>query len=187
MVYAQSAKAVEQRRRAFLRKWRLRCPAVATSLEETGDPLFAFLRLPPLQWRSARTTNAVERLRKEFRRCIKTQTVPPWVEPRRSLFARDSGAFTCSRPRPGSLRSIAPAACAASKLARCNARRCRLAPIRSTVARRWSASRNARVPRRNRRTPARPPFGCGGGDDTSNSILAHSRPGRRHVSVDQTS
>jgi Transposase, Mutator family len=33
MIYAQSAKEVEQRRRAFLRKWRLRCPAVATSLE----------------------------------------------------------------------------------------------------------------------------------------------------------
>ncbi len=62
MIYAETPKAVQDRRRAFLRKWRLRCPAVATSLEEAGDRLFAFLRLPPCQWRSARTTNAIERL-----------------------------------------------------------------------------------------------------------------------------
>ena len=80
MVYAQSAKEVEQRRRAFPRKWRLRCPAVATSLEEAGDRLFAFLLLPPSQWKSARTTNAVERLHEEFRRRIKTQTVLPSAE-----------------------------------------------------------------------------------------------------------
>ena len=47
MIYAETAKAVQVKRRAFLRKWRLRCPAVAASLEEAGDRLFAFLRLPP--------------------------------------------------------------------------------------------------------------------------------------------
>src|SRR5947199_10463443 len=36
MIYAETAKEVPARRRAFLRKWRLRCPAVATSLEEAG-------------------------------------------------------------------------------------------------------------------------------------------------------
>ena len=86
MVYAQSAKEVGQRRRAFLRKWRLRCPAVATSLEEAGDRLFAFLRLPPSQWKSARTTNAVERLHEEFRRRIKTQAVLPSAETAAMLF-----------------------------------------------------------------------------------------------------
>src|SRR3954454_1673413 len=60
MIYAESAKQVEQRRRAFLRKWRLRCPAVATSLEEAGDRLFVFLPLPSSKWKSARTTNAIE-------------------------------------------------------------------------------------------------------------------------------
>ena len=45
--YADTPKAVQERRRAFLRKWRLRCPAVATSLEEAGDRLFAFLHLLP--------------------------------------------------------------------------------------------------------------------------------------------
>ncbi len=46
MIYAETAKEVQTRRKAFLRKWRLRCPAVAASLEEAGDRLFAFLRLP---------------------------------------------------------------------------------------------------------------------------------------------
>src|SRR4051794_13116476 len=86
MIYADSAKEVEQRRRAFLRKWRLRCPAVATSLEEAGDRLFTFLLLPSSQWKSARTTNAVERLHEEFRRRIKTQTVLPSPEPAPMLF-----------------------------------------------------------------------------------------------------
>ena len=86
MIYAQSAKEVETKRRAFLRKWRLRCPAVATSLEEAGDRLFAFLRLPPSQWKSARTTNAIERLHEEFKRRIKTQTVLPSAETAAMLF-----------------------------------------------------------------------------------------------------
>ncbi len=86
MIYAESAKEVEQRRRAFLRKWRLRCPAVAISLEEAGDRLFAFLRLPSSQWKSARTTNAIERLHEEFRRRIKTQTVLPSAETAAMLF-----------------------------------------------------------------------------------------------------
>jgi putative transposase len=86
MIYAETPKAVQDRRRAFLRKWRLRCPAVATSLEEAGDRLFAFLRLPPCQWRSARTTNAIERLHEEFKRRIKTQTVLPSAETAAMLF-----------------------------------------------------------------------------------------------------
>jgi putative transposase len=86
MIYAETAKEVPARRRAFLRKWRLRCPAVATSLEEAGDRLFAFLRLPSSQWKSARTTNAIERLHEEFRRRIKTQTVLPSAETAAMLF-----------------------------------------------------------------------------------------------------
>ena len=86
MIYAKTAKEVQARRKAFLRKWRLRCPAVATSLEEAGDRLFAFLRLPPSQWKSARTTNAIERLHEEFKRRIKTQTVLPSAETAAMLF-----------------------------------------------------------------------------------------------------
>jgi transposase-like protein len=47
------------------------------SLEEAGKALFAFTHLPPSQWKSARTTNAIERLHEEFKRQIKTQTVLP--------------------------------------------------------------------------------------------------------------
>jgi putative transposase len=80
MVYAETAAEIKTRRKAFLRKWRLKCKAVADSLEEAGDRLFAFTRLDPSQWKSARTTNAIERLNEEFRRRIKTQTVLPCAE-----------------------------------------------------------------------------------------------------------
>jgi putative transposase len=80
MIYAATAAEVETRRKAFLRKWRLKCRAVADSLEEAGERLFAFTRLDPSQWKSARTTNAIERLNEEFRRRIKTQTVLPCAE-----------------------------------------------------------------------------------------------------------
>jgi transposase-like protein len=54
--------------------------------EEAGERLFAFARLPPSQWKSARTTNAVERLHEEFKRRIKTQTVLPSAETAAMLF-----------------------------------------------------------------------------------------------------
>ena len=80
MIYADTAANVEKRRKAFLRKWRLKCRAVADSLEEAGDRLFTFTRLDPAQWKAARTTNAIERLNEEFRRRIKTQTVLPCAQ-----------------------------------------------------------------------------------------------------------
>jgi transposase-like protein len=86
MIYAETPKQIEVRRRSFIRKWRLKCRAVADSLEEAGDQLFTFTRLPDSQWRSARTTNAVERLHEEFKRRIKTQTVLPSAETAAMLF-----------------------------------------------------------------------------------------------------
>jgi len=86
MVYAENAKEVATRRKAFIRKWRLKCRAVADSLEEAGEQLFTFTRLPPDQWKSARTTNAIERLHEEFKRRIKTQTVLPSAETAAMLF-----------------------------------------------------------------------------------------------------
>ena len=80
MIYAATAAEVETRRKAFVRKWRLKCRAVADSLEEAGDRLFTFTRLDPSQWKAARTTNAIERLNEEFRRRIKTQAVLPCAE-----------------------------------------------------------------------------------------------------------
>jgi len=75
-----------KRRKLFLAKWGLKCRAVAGSLEEAGDKLFAFTRLPPSQWKSARTSNAIERLHEEFKRRIKTQTVLPCAGTAAMLF-----------------------------------------------------------------------------------------------------
>jgi transposase-like protein len=86
MIYADSAQAIEKRCKAFIRKWREKCEAVARSLEEAGDQLFTFARLPVEQWKSARTTNAIERLHLEFKRRIKTQTVLPSAQTAAMLF-----------------------------------------------------------------------------------------------------
>ncbi len=86
MIYADTPQEIHKRRNAFLRKWRLRHSAVADSLEEAGDRLFTFTRLPPSQWKSARTTNAIERLHEEFKRRIKTQTVLPSSDTAAMLF-----------------------------------------------------------------------------------------------------
>ena len=86
MIYADTPQKIQKRRKAFLRKWRLRHSAVADSLEEAGDRLFTFTRLPPSQWKSARTTNAIERLHEEFKRRIKTQTVLPSADTAAMLF-----------------------------------------------------------------------------------------------------
>jgi transposase-like protein len=86
MIYAATREEVEARRKAFIRKWRLKHRAVADSLQEAGDRLFTFTRLPPGQWRSVRTTNAIERLHEEFKRRIKTQTVLPSADTAAMLF-----------------------------------------------------------------------------------------------------
>jgi len=65
---------------------------VLNHLEEAGDRLFTFTRLPRCQWKSARTTNAIERLHEELKRRIKTQTVLPSAETAAMLF------WGCSRP-----------------------------------------------------------------------------------------
>src|SRR5580704_11838098 len=86
MIYAALAREIEDKRKAFPRKWRLKCKAVADSLEEAGDRLFTFARFPQSQWKSIRTTNAIERLHEEFKRRIKTQTVLPSAETAAMLF-----------------------------------------------------------------------------------------------------
>ena len=86
MIYGATRQEIEARRKAFIRKWRLKHRAVADSLQEAGDRLFTFTRLPPSQWKSARTTNAIERLHEEFKRRIKTQTVLPSADTAAMLF-----------------------------------------------------------------------------------------------------
>jgi len=77
MIYADNAEAVEQQRQRFVKKWKLLCPAVIDSLNEAGDQLFTFTKFPRSQWKSLRTTNALERVNEEFRRRTKTQSSLP--------------------------------------------------------------------------------------------------------------
>ncbi len=77
MIYADTAADVEKQQKVFLRKWHLKCRAVADSLQEAADRLCTFTRLDPSRWKPARTTNTIERLNEKFRRTIKTQTVLP--------------------------------------------------------------------------------------------------------------
>jgi len=86
VIYAATREELERQRKAFIRKWRLKHHPVADSLQEAGEQLFTFTRLPLGQWRSARTTNAIERLHEEFKRRIKTQTVLPSADTAAMLF-----------------------------------------------------------------------------------------------------
>ena len=70
----------------FIRKWRLKCKSVADSLEEAGDKFFTFTHFPKSQWKTIRTSNAIERLHEEFKRRVKTQTVLPSAETAAMLF-----------------------------------------------------------------------------------------------------
>jgi transposase-like protein len=96
MIYADSKPDIEAKRKAFIRKWRLKCRAVADSLEDAGDKLFTVARFPKSQWKLLRTSNAIERLHEEFKRRIKTQTVLPSAETAAMLFGalRASGQIT---------------------------------------------------------------------------------------------
>jgi putative transposase len=111
MIHAKAAKDVETKRKAFVRKWRLKCPAVADSLEEAGPRLFTFLRYPPEQWKSIRTTNAIERLHEEFKRRIKTQCLLPCAETACMLFwaLLASGQITLRRVDGWDTLHLAPA------------------------------------------------------------------------------
>ena len=88
---------------AFIRKWRLKHRSVADSLEEAGDRLFSFTRLPPTQWRArapptrssgcTRSSNVVSRLRRFCRR----RRLPPCCSGRCSPRVRS----TCARSTAG--------------------------------------------------------------------------------------
>lgn len=70
IVYATNADAARTAYTAFERTWAKHCPGVVTSLRE-GDELLTFFRFPEAQWKTLRTTNAIERLHEEFRRRVK--------------------------------------------------------------------------------------------------------------------
>src|SRR5216684_2761575 len=77
IVYAESLEQAKKAYRDFISKWKKLAPKVVVSLEEAGDELLTFYCFPKSQWKSLRTTNAIERLNGEFRRRVKTQSSLP--------------------------------------------------------------------------------------------------------------
>jgi transposase-like protein len=77
IVYAESLEQAMKAYREFISKWKKLAAKVAASLEEAGEELLTFYRFPKSQWKSLRTTNAIERLNGEFRRRVKTQSSLP--------------------------------------------------------------------------------------------------------------
>lgn len=77
IVYAESLEQAKKAYRDFTSKWKKLAPKVVVSLEEPGEELLTFYRFPKSQWKSLRTTNAIERLNGEFCRPVKTQSALP--------------------------------------------------------------------------------------------------------------
>ena len=77
IVYAESLDQANKAYQDFISKWNKLAPKVVVSLEEAGEELLTFYRFPNSQWKSLRTTNAIERLNGEFRRRVKTQSSLP--------------------------------------------------------------------------------------------------------------
>ena len=61
MIYASTSREIEARRKSFIRKWRLKMPCRCRQLGESRRPAFTFTRLPDSQWRSARTTDEIDK------------------------------------------------------------------------------------------------------------------------------
>ena len=73
IIQADSLEVARRASRDFEVKWSRLAPKVAQSLQEAGEELLTFYRLPKSQWKSLRSTNTIERLNGEFRRRVKTQ------------------------------------------------------------------------------------------------------------------
>jgi hypothetical protein len=99
MIYAATREEIETRRKAFIRKWRLKHRAVADSLEEAGDRLFTFTRLPPDQWRSVRTTDEINK--SYVMTSPGTSRACSLVRPRRRCSSVPTAHFTAAAHRGG--------------------------------------------------------------------------------------
>jgi putative transposase len=59
-IYGASVDEITKQREKFEKKWRLKCAAVISSLEEAGEELFTFTHFPPSQWKALRKTSLFE-------------------------------------------------------------------------------------------------------------------------------
>lgn len=73
IVYADDLAKAEVAYGGFLKKWKKLWEPAARSLAEAGPALLTFYRYPQSQWKSLRTTNAVESINGAFKRRTKTQ------------------------------------------------------------------------------------------------------------------
>jgi transposase-like protein len=80
IVQAESLDQARKAYREFVLKWKKSAPKVVASLEEASEELLTFYSFPSSQWKSLRTTNAIERLNGEFRRRVKTQGSLPGTQ-----------------------------------------------------------------------------------------------------------
>ncbi|HEY3041090.1 MAG TPA: IS256 family transposase [Pyrinomonadaceae bacterium] len=80
IIQAESLEQAKKAYREFGVKWKKLAPKVLVSLEEAGQELLTFYGFPNSQWKSLRTTNAIERLNGEFRRRVKTQGSLPTAQ-----------------------------------------------------------------------------------------------------------
>jgi putative transposase len=80
IIQAESLEQAKKAYREFAVKWKKLAPKVLVSLEEAGQELLTFYGFPNSQWKSLRTTNAIERLNGEFRRRVKTQGSLPTAQ-----------------------------------------------------------------------------------------------------------
>ena len=71
---------------AFSKTKHLTNISIETSSLRQTSALFTFTRFPKSQWKSIRTSHAIERLHEEFKRRIKTKTVLPSAETATILF-----------------------------------------------------------------------------------------------------
>jgi transposase-like protein len=80
IIHAECLDQARKAYREFVLKWKKLAPKVVVSLEEAGEELLTFYGFPNSQWKSLRTTNAIERLNGEFRRRVKTQGSLPGAQ-----------------------------------------------------------------------------------------------------------
>ena len=80
IIHAECLDQARKAYREFIVKWKKLAPKVVVSVEEAGEELLTFYGFPNSQWKSLRTTNAIERLNGEFRRRVKTQGSLPGAQ-----------------------------------------------------------------------------------------------------------
>jgi len=73
--YASSKKKARKFFYQFTDRWRKYLPSAAKSLDTSIDACLTFFNFPEEEWISLRTTNIIERLKKEFKRRTKSMEI----------------------------------------------------------------------------------------------------------------